>query len=153
MLRCQTQIASGIFLLSVGRSQVAFPRHFEPKSLSLTCLWYDRSMDRMYNVTYILKCKDGSLYTGWTNDMKKRYAAHAAGKGGKYTKSHPPVGIAYLEVLETKEEAMRREFAIKQMTRKKKEELIATADWRAALPEELKETFAEYMCALTEHSA
>ncbi len=75
--------------------------------------------------------------------MKKRYAAHAAGKGGKYTKSHPPVGIAYLEVSETKEEAMRREFAIKQMTRKKKEELIATADWRAALPVKLREAIED----------
>ncbi|MBQ7447263.1 MAG: GIY-YIG nuclease family protein [Eubacterium sp.] len=101
-------------------------------------------MDKIYNVTYILKCRDGSLYTGWTNDMKKRYVAHVSGKGGKYTKSHPPVGIAYLEVSETKEEAMRREFAIKQMTRPKKEEMIAESGWREALPEELKDELKEW---------
>ena len=95
-------------------------------------------MEMSYNITYILKCRDGSFYTGWTNDMKKRYAAHVSGKGGKYTKSHPPVGIAYLEISETKEEAMRREFAIKQMTRPQKEALIAETAWRETLPAELK---------------
>lgn len=76
--------------------------------------------------------------------MKKRYAAHVSGKGGKYTKSHPPVGIVYLEVSETKEEAMRREFAIKQMTRQKKEAMIVESAWQEALPEELKDEMKEW---------
>lgn len=76
------------------------------------------------NYTYIVKCRDGSFYTGWTNDIEKRIAAHNAGKGAKYTKSRRPVELVYLEKFETKEEAMRREFAIKRMDRRKKEQLI-----------------------------
>ena len=76
------------------------------------------------NYTYILKCSDGSLYTGWTNDLEKRINAHNAGKGAKYTKNRRPVELAYYEEFATKEEAMSREYAIKQLTRRKKEELI-----------------------------
>lgn len=76
------------------------------------------------NYTYILECKDGSLYTGWTNDLEKRLKAHNDGKGAKYTKSRLPVLLAYYEKFETKEEAMRREYAIKHMTRREKENLI-----------------------------
>ena len=60
------------------------------------------------NYTYILKCKDETLYTGWTNDIEKRLEAHNAGKGAKYTRSRRPVELVYLEQFETKEEAMRR---------------------------------------------
>lgn len=76
------------------------------------------------NVTYILRCSDGSLYTGWTNNIEKRLEAHNAGKGGKYTRVRTPVELVYLEEHETKQEAMRREVQIKQLSRKKKEELI-----------------------------
>ncbi len=76
------------------------------------------------NYTYILKCKDGSLYTGWTNNLEKRLRDHNEGKGAKYTKSRRPVELVYQEVFGTKEEAMSREYAIKQMTRTKKEALI-----------------------------
>lgn len=76
------------------------------------------------NYTYILRCGDGSLYTGWTNDPEKRLAAHSAGKGGKYTRARLPVELVYLEQHETKEEAMRREWAIKHMTRQEKLALI-----------------------------
>lgn len=76
------------------------------------------------NYTYILKCKDNTLYTGWTNNLKKRIEAHNAGKGAKYTKARLPVELVYYEQLETKEEAMKREYAIKQMTRKQKDALI-----------------------------
>ena len=72
------------------------------------------------NYTYILLCGDGTLYTGWTNDPEKRLAAHQAGKGCKYTRSRLPVEMVYLEEHETKEEAMRREWAIKHMTRQQK---------------------------------
>lgn len=50
------------------------------------------------NYTYILKCKDGSLYTGWTNDLEQRVAAHNTGKGAKYTKARRPVELVYFEV-------------------------------------------------------
>ena len=76
------------------------------------------------NYTYILECKDGSYYTGWTNNLEKRLKDHNDGKGAKYTKAKRPVVLAYYEMFETKEDAMRREYAIKNMTRKEKEELI-----------------------------
>ena len=76
------------------------------------------------NYTYILKCKDETLYTGWTNDIEKRLEAHNAGKGAKYTRSRRPVELVYLEQFETKEEAMRREYAIKHMTRRAKLGLV-----------------------------
>ena len=76
------------------------------------------------NYTYILKCSDETLYTGWTNDLEKRINVHNAGKGAKYTKNRRPVELAYYEEFATKEEAMSREYAIKQLTRRKKEELI-----------------------------
>ena len=76
------------------------------------------------NYTYILKCSDETLYTGWTNDLEKRINAHNAGKGAKYTKNRRPVELAYYEEFATKEEAMSREYAIKQLTRSKKDELI-----------------------------
>ena len=78
------------------------------------------------NYTYILKCKDYSLYTGWTNDLKKRITSHNAGKGAKYTKARRPVELVYYEEFQTREEAMKREYAIKQLSRKEKEALIKT---------------------------
>ena len=65
------------------------------------------------------------LYTGWTNDLEKRVEAHNSGKGAKYTKARRPVELAYYEEFETKEQAMKREYAIKQLGRKEKQELIA----------------------------
>lgn len=79
------------------------------------------------NYTYVLRCGDGSLYTGWTNDLNKRLASHSAGKGGRYTRSRLPVELVYFEEHDTKEEAMRREWAIKHMTRAEKLELITKA--------------------------
>ena len=76
------------------------------------------------NFTYILECSDGSFYTGWTNNLEKRIAAHNSGKGAKYTKTRLPVVLKYYEEFQTKEEAMRREYAIKHMTRSDKEKLI-----------------------------
>ena len=76
------------------------------------------------NYTYILECSDGSLYCGWTNDVHKRVADHNAGKGAKYTKPRLPVKLAYYEAFENKEEACRREYEIKQLTRAKKLKLI-----------------------------
>lgn len=76
------------------------------------------------NYTYIVSCRDGSLYTGWTKDLERRIRAHNEGKGAKYTKSRRPVKLVYYEEFETKKEAMRREYEIKQLTRKEKEQLI-----------------------------
>ncbi len=76
------------------------------------------------NYTYILKCADGTLYTGWTNDLEKRVMAHNKGKGGKYTRTRLPVRLVYSESFETKQQAMQREYAIKQLTRSEKEKLI-----------------------------
>ena len=76
------------------------------------------------NYTYILRCGDGSLYTGWTNHLTKRVADHNAGRGAKYTKAHLPVELAYYETFETKEEAMKRECAIKKLSRPQKDRLI-----------------------------
>ncbi|GAA6490458.1 MAG TPA: GIY-YIG nuclease family protein [Candidatus Bariatricus faecipullorum] len=80
------------------------------------------------NYTYILECSDGTYYTGWTNQIEKRVKDHNAGKGAKYTKSRLPVKLVYLEESATKEEAMRREYAIKQLSRQEKEELIKKAE-------------------------
>ena len=76
------------------------------------------------NYTYMVKCKDGTLYTGWTNNLEKRIEDHNAGKGAKYTKSRGPVELVYYETHDTKEDAMKREYAIKQMTRKEKWKLL-----------------------------
>lgn len=76
------------------------------------------------NYTYILSCADGTLYTGWTNDLNRRLAAHNAGRGGKYTRARLPVTLVYHEEFATKEEAMAREWAIKQLTRSEKLKLI-----------------------------
>ena len=77
------------------------------------------------NYTYIVECADGSLYCGWTNDLDKRIKDHNAGKGAKYTKTRLPVKLMYFEEFDTKEEAMSREWHIKQLRREKKMELIA----------------------------
>ena len=77
------------------------------------------------NYTYILRCRDGTLYTGWTNDIEKRVKAHNEGKGAKYTKARLPVKLVYSDAFETKTEAMKREYAIKRMRREAKEKLIA----------------------------
>lgn len=76
------------------------------------------------NYTYIVRCRDGTLYTGWTNNLEKRMEAHNSGKGARYTKSRRPVKLVYYEEFETKEEAMSREYAIKHMKKSKKEKLL-----------------------------
>ena len=94
--------------------------------------WNKIIMVLFMNYTYILKCSDGSLYTGWTNDLEKRIRAHNEGKGAKYTKSRRPVSLAYHETFQTKEEAMRREWEIKQMTRQQKLDIIRADGERSA---------------------
>ena len=81
-------------------------------------------METQENYVYLLRCSDGSLYTGWTNDLEKRVKAHQGGQGAKYTRAHRPVELVYHEGYATKQEAMRREWEIKHMTKAEKESLI-----------------------------
>lgn len=74
--------------------------------------------------TYIVRCSDNTLYTGYTDNLDKRIAAHNTGKGAKYTKPRLPVKLVYFEEYDTKSEAMKREYVIKRMSRRMKEELI-----------------------------
>ena len=76
------------------------------------------------NYVYILRCGDDSLYTGWTNNLDKRIQMHAEGKGAKYTRARLPVELVYFEEYEDTIEAMKREYAIKQLKRKEKLMLI-----------------------------
>lgn len=76
------------------------------------------------NYVYILECVDKSLYTGYTNNLEKRLKTHNSGKGSKYTRSRLPVKLIYFEEFETKIEAMKREYYIKQMSRNDKLKLI-----------------------------
>lgn len=76
------------------------------------------------NYVYILKCADNSLYTGWTNDLKKRFKEHSEGRGAKYTKGRGPLELVYFETFDDKCEAMKREWSIKQLTRTKKDKII-----------------------------
>lgn len=85
------------------------------------------------NYTYLVRCRDGSYYAGWTNDIEKRLKAHNDGSGAKYTKSRRPVKLSYLERYDTKSEAMKREAALKKLSHRQKEELAATADLPALL--------------------
>ena len=77
-------------------------------------LWY----------VYILRCGDGTLYTGITDDVEKRFAAHCAGKGAKYTRGRGPLELCYTEEAEDKSAALKREHAIKKMTRAQKLQLL-----------------------------
>lgn len=76
------------------------------------------------NYTYILRCQDDTLYTGWTTDLEKRVETHNLGKGAKYTRTRLPVELVYYEAFASKEEAMSREWHIKQLSRKDKLRLI-----------------------------
>lgn len=78
------------------------------------------------NYTYILRCADGTLYTGWTNDLEKRLTSHNAGTGCKYTRTRRPVELVYFEEFGTKEQAMSREWHIKRLSRAEKLSLIGT---------------------------
>ncbi len=73
---------------------------------------------------YLLKCADGTLYTGWTNDLEHRVRMHNEGKGAKYTKSRRPVALVYWEPCESKSAALKRERAVKRLARAQKLRLI-----------------------------
>jgi len=73
---------------------------------------------------YMVRCRDNSLYTGYTDDPDRRLAVHNAGKGAKYTKSRRPVQLVYREECPDKSTALKREYAIKRLTKAEKENLI-----------------------------
>lgn len=78
----------------------------------------------MATYCYILKCADGSLYTGWSTDPQRRLAQHNAGKGSRYTRSRRPVALVYIEELPDRSAAMRREAGIKQLQHSQKQALV-----------------------------
>ena len=76
------------------------------------------------NYVYMLECADGSLYTGWTTDLERRILAHNSAKGAKYTRSKLPVKLVYVETYQGKSEALKREYAIKQLSPQAKRDLM-----------------------------
>lgn len=84
---------------------------------------------------YVLHCRDGSLYAGYTNDLEKRVKAHNEGKGAKYTRGRGPVELVFSRSFSEKGEAMRAEYEFKQWSRKKKDEFL------------MKETGGTYVAA------
>ena len=80
------------------------------------------------NYVYMLRCRDGSLYTGWTNDLEKRLKAHNSGAASKYTRSRLPAELVYFEEYESKESAMSREWHLKRLSRAEKLKLINKND-------------------------
>ena len=79
---------------------------------------------------YMVRCSGGTLYTGWTNDPAARLRVHRSGRGARYTRAHGAVGFAYLERCADKSAALRREAALKKLSKAEKEVLCAA--WRAA---------------------
>lgn len=79
------------------------------------------------NYAYLVRCADGTLYAGWTTDLARRVQAHNEGRGAKYTRSRRPVALVYSEAFGTREEALRREAALKRLSRREKLALIEAA--------------------------
>ncbi len=73
---------------------------------------------------YILRCGDGTLYTGTTDDVERRLAAHRSGKGAKYTRGRGPLEVVYREACADRSAALKREWAVKQLSREEKLKLI-----------------------------
>lgn len=80
--------------------------------------------DETRHFIYIVECADKSLYTGYTTDVAKRVEKHNSGKGAKYTRCRLPVRLVYTEEFGSKSEALKREYAIKQMSRRQKKSLF-----------------------------
>jgi putative endonuclease len=73
---------------------------------------------------YVLRCSDGTFYTGYTTDVERRVAEHDAGDGAKYTRGRTPVELVHVESFDSQSAAMRREYEIKQLSRDRKEALV-----------------------------
>jgi putative endonuclease len=81
-------------------------------------------METKTHYIYTLKCRDGTLYTGYTNDLTRRMKAHQCGKAAKYTRGRTPVQLVYARAYDTKSEALKAEHKFKKLTRQKKEIVI-----------------------------
>ena len=82
------------------------------------------------NFVYIIECSDGTLYTGWTNDLYLRLDTHNSGKGAKYTRGRLPVKLMYYECYDDASSAMSREYAIKRLSRTEKLKLIDQGEFK-----------------------
>ena len=85
------------------------------------------NQERKKHYAYMLRCSDGSIYSGYTTDPHRREKVHNSGKGAKYTKTRRPVELVYFEEFDNKTDAMKREYAFKQYTHKEKEEIMIKA--------------------------
>lgn len=94
------------------------PALFSEKEMQMESIWY----------LYILRCKDGTLYTGITTDVEKRLAAHRSGRGAKYTRGRAPLELVYREICGSHSEALKREHQIKALSREDKQKLIENRD-------------------------
>lgn len=81
-------------------------------------------MEKDNHIVYMLRCRDKTFYTGYTTNLERRLRQHEEGKGAKYTRGRGPFQVVYIEKHETKEAAMKREYEIKQLSRKGKVQLI-----------------------------
>jgi len=88
------------------------------------------------NYVYMLRCRDDSLYCGWTTDLESRIVQHNAGKGAKYTRSRLPVKLVYFEMYEDRHEALSREWHLKHMKREEKLKLTEGREGKTILPDE-----------------
>jgi putative endonuclease len=91
-----------------------------------------RKLERFYmenngHYFYVLTCKDGTLYGGYTNNLNRRIKLHNEGKGAKYTRGRGPVSLTYYKVYPNKGDALRAEYQFKKLTRKKKDEFLLKA--------------------------
>ena len=104
-----------------GEEYYGFKTDIEDKR-NIECVIGVRTIKKNY--TYMLRCADDSLYTGWTNDIEKRVESHNNGKGAKYTRNRSPVELVYLEASDDRETAMSIEAKIKRLSKQEKEEMI-----------------------------
>ena len=100
-------------LLEAGGWRLAARRRYNPPVPAFFC--------------YILECADGTFYTGWTTNPARRLRQHLAGRGARYTRAHRPLRLVFVEPQPNRGDAMRREHALKAMSRDRKQALIATS--------------------------
>ncbi|MBQ3705326.1 MAG: GIY-YIG nuclease family protein [Clostridia bacterium] len=119
-----------IFLIPENYGRTAEGRRFERELRRaapgmIRIHWRSAVASAGENYAYMLRCADGTLYCGWTNDLDRRVKTHNEGRGAKYTRSRRPVRLVYSESFGTREEAMSREWHLKRLTRAQKERLIS----------------------------
>jgi putative endonuclease len=83
-----------------------------------------KSITRVMHFVYLVRCSDDSLYCGYTTNLKKRISIHNSKNGAKYTRSRTPVKLIYFEEFKTKSSALKREYQIKQLSRREKQKLF-----------------------------